>query len=239
MIEFAVTSEINSLPNVAATLRNVYTLLAQNLRGTIQDDTLMSGQLGGDRPTIDKGPWMTDRAWQAWDDTFGYVPVDYLIENGESEMMLTSAPTTNRIQQLPDVNGVIATLEDAAGIREGIRLTGNNVAVDFKASDNFVLVLAYKDTLVQMVNHSPGEKVKILVLNQGTDRTPTWDASIQWPTAPTMPFSSAGETKGTYVVIRDINGVLYGEVVGNYAVSNVGQVLDKRTPVKYIYPTVD
>lgn len=210
-ITFPVNYSIHDLPVLGFTLGNIYTALAQNIAGSI-DSVILPAVAD---PSFDKShfaPWFDGASWNIWDfERSTYRPTGVSIGN----VRLNSEPTDNRVQYVQNKSGVIALLDDAYRIRPTITLQEGLVSVDWDSGSNFKVTLSGNRKSVFYMQHTrAGQTIRILIINSGTNQTiNAWDSTIIWPagTAPVMPAANPGSAKAMIVMIRNINGILYGE----------------------------
>jgi len=128
---------------------------------------------------------------------------------------LKAFPLTNRQQTLQNKSGVIALLDDAYKIQNTVILPEGLVSVDWDMGKNFMCVLsADRQSAFYMTHSRAGMERNLLIINEGTKQTiGAFDPSILWPagTAPTMPAASAGSSALLLVMLRNVNGLIYGE----------------------------
>jgi hypothetical protein len=132
-----------------------------------------------------------------------------------NNVTLQSTPTDNRNQIFQDKDGVVALVDDIQGLRPTVILPEGLVSVDWSVADNFMCILSgNRQSAFYMAHSKDGMKVKLLLVNQGTNQTVgTWDASINWPagSAPSMPSALVGASAFLLVELRNINNIIYGE----------------------------
>lgn len=212
-IDFPVNYSIHDLTISGFTLRNVYNSLVQNISATI-DDTVLAGTENPMSDQSDNAPWFDGSGWNVFDPSIN----DYKSTRVQvGSISLSAAPSANRLQQLQNKSGTVALLDDVYGIRPTITLQEGLVSVDWNIATSFRVILSGNRTSsFYMMNSMPGMRIKLLIVNSGTNQVVgAWDSNINWPagTAPSMPASTPGAAKSLLVIIRNINGTLYGESV--------------------------
>jgi hypothetical protein len=194
---FPVYYEVAELDS-AFTLQDIYDKLVENLSGYV-DSFISGGQ--------EYSPKFNGVSWMVWDGQ------KYIVPNPSVGLLkLDGDPTSDRIQTMKDQDGVIALLDDVYGIRDTVVLPDGAVGVDWDRSNSFKCIIK-RITYLHMQHAREGMTVNILIVNNGTDNTINWDASIKWPkdTTPQMPVSASGASVSMLVTLRKVNGIIYGE----------------------------
>ena len=208
---FLVNWQIHDLPVLSFTLNNIYRALSQNLTGTI-DNTVLPAVVDPTQERSHFAPWLNGSTWYVWDaDINGYKPAVVFAD----KVKLDASPTANRIQTLQNKSGTVATLDDVYKIRDTVVLLEGLVSVDWDKGIMFQCTLNGKrQSAFYMAHSKPGMKIKLQIINKGTNQTVgAWDAAIKWPanTAPTVPASKPGTSNSIIVTLENINGTIYGD----------------------------
>lgn len=215
---FPVNYKIKDLAYTPLKLRDVWDALANNLEATIDEGVIGARSIVN--PATEEAPWLDSGTWKVWDDTAkAYVPSSPVV----GSVILAADPTANRLQTIQDKDGTIALLDDAYGIRETVILPDGAVGVDWDTGTTFLCEIRRK-TYFHMQHSRSGMRVRLWVINAGTNNTLLWDAAIKWPTggAPSMPAAPAGGFASMLVTLRNIDNIIYAEYQTQYGGSPPG-----------------
>lgn len=210
---FDVDYVIHDLTVSGYTLNNIYNSIAKNIRGTIED-TILPFVANPMQAQSTAAPYFDGETWYVFSvDTNTYIPTKITVGN----VSLSANPTVNRLQRVQSKSDTIALLDDVYGKRNTITLQEGLVVVDWSMATNFRVILSgNRQTVFYMQNSQIGMRVRVLVVNNGTNQTVnSWDSAIKWPggSAPSVPAADAGGAKSLLATIRNINGTLYGESI--------------------------
>ncbi len=194
----------------SGSVQDLIDLFAENLVGTIDDTSLMEGQIGGSEPLSDIGPWLDDDTWKVWS-VSEYVPMPVVVGDANFIVSLTAAPTANRTQTLQDKDGTIALLSDVHGARTSINLATTSPAhqIDWSASNGFFEAYS-ADTTYTMINSLPGQEIMLAFTSSGAHK-PIFPDTVLWESN-TPP---ANQTGVSLIVLKNVAGTVYGKIVGN------------------------
>jgi hypothetical protein len=205
----------------SGTLQDFQDRFLLNLRGSIDETQVLTGQIGGPPPTQDVGPWLNGTTWHIWNGS-EYVPsmvkiggAGYVVQLGDYTTSGDGASLLpDRFQTLQDKDGTVALLSDIYAGRPTIVLSGATPTIDWSLSNNFTQVLPSNIT-VSMKNSQPGQEVVVTLKNNATSYTVTWAATpaIFWP-AGTPPSQTASKTD--MYILKNIGGSILGRQVANY-----------------------
>ena len=187
-MEFPVSLYIPQLHPVKTTPREIASTIVDNMLGSVESGIL-----------------------EAENDQIALSPSELVIQG----VRVTSSPSANRLQILQNKSGVVALLDDTYLIQDTVILPEGLVSVDWDMGKNFMCVLsADRQSAFYMTHSRAGMERNLLIINEGTKQTiGAFDPSILWPagTAPTMPAASAGSSALLLVMLRNVNGLIYGE----------------------------
>jgi hypothetical protein len=217
MIHITFTSD--PLPeDFQGTLEDFRERFLLNLRGTIDDTAVLTGQIGGARPTTNVGPWLNNGTWYVWNGA-DYVPTtvkvggsNYVVQLS-NEFVASKSVVPNRVQTLQDKDGTVALLSDVYEGRAVVTLTGTTPTIDWSLSHQFSQLLTGNTTLKQ-INSKDGQQIWYTAKNGATPYTLTWPAGIYWPAgvAPTQ----SGANKTDLYILTNIGGSVIGRQVAGY-----------------------
>jgi hypothetical protein len=209
-------------PDFQGTLQDYQDRFLLNLHGHIEDTQVLTGQIGGARPTQDVGPWFSNDTWHSWNGS-EYVPATvkvggagYVVQLGDYTSVGdgVSNPLPNRIQTLQDKDGTVALLDDVYVGRPPVVLSGTTPVIDWNLGHHFVEVLP-GNTTFRHINSKPGQRIVLLARNNTTSYTTTFapTPAIFWP-AGTAPSQTALKTD--MYIFDNIAGSILGRQVPNY-----------------------
>lgn len=193
-----------------------------NLRGSIDQTQVLTGQVGGPRPDTDVGPWFNNDIWHAWNGS-EYVPstvkvggAGYVVQLGDYTTVGDSAsnPLATRTQTLQDKDGVVAVLDDIYVGRPVVVLSGATPTIDWNLGHHFVEILP-GNTTVKMANSKPGQRIVAVFRNVATSYALSWSSTpaISWPAGiiPTQTPNKADKYE-----FENIGGSILGKQTANY-----------------------
>lgn len=181
----------------------------------ISDQDVVVGNTLPTAPTYDAGVNFYNGSLKVWRDSAGnYSPPTILVYDPASTYSVTldGTFTRNSTLTIQDADGTAALLTDLYIPRPTVILdgTGGTMTVDGNASESFYGKLQQNTTMTVTV--LGGQKMRVGLINHGTNYTVTWPGAIKWPggTHPVQPVSSTnGDGLGIYI-FRKINNVIYG-----------------------------
>lgn len=215
-----ITFTADPLPaDFSGSLQDFQTQFLINLRGSIAETDVLTGQIGGIMPTTNVGPWLNNDTWFVWNGV-EYVPSTVKV-GGSGYIVQLGSPTTvgdskeaivpSRTQLLQDKDGTVALLSDVYVGRACVSLTGTNPTIDFNLGHHFAQTLS-GNTTYKIANSQDGQRIAISVRNNATSYTVTWPSNVFWPSgAPTQTAS-----KTDVYLIENIGGSLFGRQIANY-----------------------
>lgn len=192
----------------AGNVEDLKDAFTDNLGGELDDTKLILGQIGGSEPLSDIGPWLDGRTWKAWNGS-NYTPAVINIGAAGDYIGLTANPTSNRTQTLQDKEGTVALLSDIRDGRASVNLGLTSNVIDWSTSDNFFHSYS-ADQVYTIANSLPGQEIAIAFSSTGA-HTPTFPDYVLWPGG-TPPAAQSGVT---IILLENVAGTIYGEIVGN------------------------
>jgi hypothetical protein len=209
-MDFPIELNIAELRPKEFTMRRLAEAILENMTGIVQEG-LMYASTDPD-PQVGPAPMFDGKSWQSWETSeYRYSPINVQVNS----VILESDPTANRLQLIQNKDGVIATLDEAYGIRDTVILQEGLVTVDWSKGNDFLCVLSgNRQSAFYMAHSKAGMEIDILLVNNGTNQlVGGWDALIQWPggAPPVMPSAKSGTSARQKVTLRNINGTIYGE----------------------------
>ena len=201
-------------------LQDFQTRFLQNLRGSIDETSVLGGQMGGSKPTSDVGPWFNGDSWHIWNGS-DYVPATvkvggagFVVQLGDYTTAGASDILPNKIQTLQDKDGTIALLSDVYVGRPCVTLIGTTPTVDWSLGHHFTQILG-GNTTVRHSNSQPGQRIVVSLKNNATSYSVTWSSTpaVFWP-AGTPPSQTASKTD--LYIFENVAGSIFGRQVANY-----------------------
>lgn len=202
------------------TLQDFQTRFLTNLRGSISETQVLTGQVGGSKPVSNSGPWLNNDTWYVWNGT-DYVPTTVKVGNNGSVIKLGSFLGTSAgvalsdfTQTLQDKDGTIALLSDVYQGRPSVVLSTTSPTIDWSQGHQFVETLP-GNTTIKMINSVDGESIVVALKNNATSYTVTWPTipAIFW-TSGSAPVQTASKTD--LYILTNIAGSIFGRAVQNY-----------------------
>jgi hypothetical protein len=222
MIKISFTAD--PLPsNFKGTLQDFQERFLLNLRGSIDGTSVLTGKIGGTKPTTNIGPWLNNGTWYVWNGA-QYVPTTvkiggpgYVVQLGSystTALTTTSPILATRKQLLQDKDGTIALLSDVYEGRPAIELAGTTPTIDWSAGHQFSEILT-GNTTIKMINSLDGQRITVSLRNNATSYTVTWPATpaVFW-TSGSPPVQTPNKTD--LYVLRNIAGSIFGRQIANY-----------------------
>ncbi len=201
-------------------LQDFQTRFLQNLRGSIDETAVLSGQMGGSKPTSDVGPWFNGDSWHIWNGS-DYVPATVKIGGAGFVVQLGDYTTEGAgdilptyIQTLQDKDGVIALLDDVYVGRPAVVLSGTTTSIDWNLGHHFTEILAGNTTITHR-NSQPGQRIAVTLKNNSTSYSVTWAATpaVAWPSG-SAPSQTASKTD--LYIFENVAGTILGRQIPNY-----------------------
>lgn len=216
-----VTFTADPLPaDFAGTLQDFQNTFLSNLRGYIEETSVLVGQVGGTMPVTDVGPWLNGDTWYVWNG-LEYVPAVVKV-GGAGFTVLLGSPTSigdsksaiiaDYTQTLQDKDGTIALLSDVYQGRAAVVLSGTTPTIDWNLGHNFIETLPGNTTL-KMTNSKDGQEIAVVLTNNATSYTATWPTYIFW--TGTTPAQTAN--KSDMYIFKNIGGSIFGRQIANFA----------------------
>jgi hypothetical protein len=186
-----------------------------NLSGTIPDQSLVPGQVGGIAPVTNIGAWLDGEVWKCWDGVSSYVPTLVQVGNNSHVVQFQATLTGDRTLTLQDKSGIMALTSDVFNPRNSINLATTTPAhtIDWQNSFSYFDSIS-ADTTYTSVNSLPGQRLVIALTVTGT-HTPTFPAEFQW-LGGSPPGAIVG-TKTDLIILDNISGTVYGQLLDNFA----------------------
>lgn len=216
-----ISFEADPIPaDFEGTWQDFQTRFLLNLRGTIDDTRVLTGQIGGARPTSDVGPWHDGESWNKWNGS-EYVPsairiggAGFKVQLGDYTTVGADTILPSRFQTLQDKDGIVALLDDVYVGRPAVELIGTTPSIDWNLGHHFYQILG-GNTTIQHINSQPGQRIVVTLRNNATSYSVTWSATpeIFWPSG-VSPSQTASKTDK--YEFENINGSILGRQVPNY-----------------------
>ena len=211
-----ITFTADPLPsNFRGTLQDFQSRFLLNLTGTISDNQVLTGQVGGTQPTSNVGPWLNGDTWYVWNGA-QYVPSTVKVGGTGYTVQLSSSNTSSILpdntQTLQDKDGTIALLSDVYVGRPCVVLIGTTPVIDWGAGHNFSSVLS-GNTTITMINSQDGQEIAVALTNNATSWSVTWPSYVFWSNQ-TSPLQTASHTD--VYILSNIGGTIFGRQLANY-----------------------
>lgn len=216
-----ITFTADPLPaDFAGTLQDFQDTFLANLRGTISETDVLTGQVGGTMPTTNVGPWLNGDTWYVWNGV-EYVPATVKVGNTDFTVQLGAATTSGAskstiladyTQNLQDKDGTVALLSDVYVGRAAVTLSGTNPTIDWNLGHNFIEVLT-GNTTMKMSNYQDGQEITVALTNSGTSYTVAWPSYVFWTGS--TPVQSASKTD--LYIFKNIAGAIFGRQIAAFA----------------------
>ena len=204
----------------SGTLQDFQTRFLLNLKGTIEDNQVVAGQVGGPMPVVDVGPWHNGESWHVWNGS-SYVPsivkvggAGYTVQLGDYTTTGTKQIVPNQKQTLQDKSGTVALLSDVNVGRPCVNLGGTTPTLDWSLGHHFAEILAGNTTITHK-NSQPGQRIAVTLKNNATSYSVTWSAipAIAWPSG-SPPSQTALKTD--LYIFENVAGSILGRQIPNY-----------------------
>ena len=214
-------------------------LIADHLNGDL-DNSVFSGQLGGNEPLTDVGIWLHFDIWHHWDGNAGkYVPfplaAGLLFEDVVRYTTLVAQAETNIVLLLPETGGTLARLEDLgmSGLSGPTETMGSTIAagevpspgstVNLDAQENTLFLIIDDDITITGGDDWADKKTFDLWVqtspNLGTAPVITWPATFRFPVGgAALQTTDSTHFAVNHFRITSIGGTIYVEPQGEFQV---------------------